>query len=67
MSTKKQEEPWAMRADEVQRMLHIGKNTLYEWCERDVIPHKRVGRIILFPRRRIMEWLEKPNSAGGAS
>ncbi len=67
MSIGKQEETWAMRADEVLQMLHIGKNTLYDWCERDIIPHKRVGRIILFSRKRIQEWLEDENNEGGIS
>jgi excisionase family DNA binding protein len=47
-----------MRADEVRQMLGIGKNTLYNWCELDIIPHKRVGRVILFSRKRIQEWLD---------
>ena len=40
-------------------MLRIGRNTLYHWCELGIIPHKHVGRVILFPRKRIQEWLEK--------
>ena len=47
-----------MRADEVRRLLKIGRNTLYEWCEQGIIPHKRVNRVILFSRKRIQEWLE---------
>jgi len=51
-------------------MLGIGRNTLYEWCEGGLIPHKRVGgRIdkitgerrkgrLLFSERLILEWLE---------
>jgi len=47
-----------MRADEVRQMLGIGRNTLYNWCELGIIPHKRVGRVILFSRKRIQEWLD---------
>ena len=48
-----------MRADDVRRMLGIGKNTLYSWCEQGLIPHKRIGRVIIFPlRKRLVEWLE---------
>ncbi len=65
MSTGKQEESWAMRAKEVRQVLHIGKNTLYEWCARDIIPHKRVRGVILFPRKRIREWLENKDNKGG--
>ena len=59
-----------LQAREVWMMLGIGKNTLYEWCEQGLIPHKRVGgRIdeitgerrkgrLLFSEKRILEWLE---------
>ena len=63
--TGKQQENPVMRADEVQQMLRIGKNTLYDWCQRHIIPHKRVGRLILFSRKRIKEWLEKNENEGG--
>lgn len=43
----------------------IGRNTLYHWCELGIIPHKRVGRVILFSRERIREWLEKNENEGG--
>ena len=51
-------------------MLGIGRNTLYEWCDQGLIPHKRVGgRLneitgerrrgrLLFSERRLLEWLE---------
>ena len=56
-SGEKAENP-IMRADEVRKMLGIGRNTLYNWCEQGIIPHKRIGRVILFSRKRIQEWLE---------
>lgn len=59
MKVGKQKDSWAMRAPEVRVMLRIGRNTLYHWCELGIIPHKHVGRVILFPRKRIQEWLEK--------
>ena len=59
MKEENQENNWAMRAEEVRRMLGgIGKNTLYEWVNQDLIPYKRVARILLFPRKRIQEWLD---------
>ncbi len=54
-----------MRAQEVRRMLGIGRNTLYNWCELGIIPHKRIGRVILFSRRRIQEWLDNSENKGG--
>lgn len=58
MSERRQEENLVMRADEVRQMLGIGRNTLYNWCELGIIPHKRVGRVILFSRKRIEKWLD---------
>ncbi len=57
MGERGQEENLTMRAGEVRQMLGIGRNTLYNWCELGIIPHKRVGRVILFSRKRIQEWL----------
>jgi len=65
MSKVKQEENPIMRADEVRQMLKIGRNTLYSWCQQDMIPHKRVGRVILFSRDRIREWLDNKKKDGG--
>lgn len=65
MSEIKQEENPIMRADEVRQMLKIGRNTLYSWCQQDMIPHKRVGRVILFSRDRIREWLDNKKKDGG--
>ena len=59
-----------LKAKEVLTMLRIGKNTLYEWCDQGLIPHKRVGGkidettgklqggLILFSEKCIHEWLE---------
>ncbi len=58
MGERGQEENLVMRADEVWQMLGIGRNTLYNWCELGIIPHKRIGRVILFSSKRIQEWLD---------
>ncbi len=59
-----------LQANEIWTTLGIGRNTLYEWCEQGLIPHKRVGGKIdettgehrrgriLFSEKRILEWLE---------
>lgn len=59
-----------LQANEIWTMLGIGRNTLYEWCEQGLIPHRRVGGKIdettgerrrgriLFSEKRILEWLE---------
>ena len=53
-----------MRADEVCRLLDIGRNTFYEWCRLDLIPYKRVGRRIIISRKRFNDWLESKNEGG---
>jgi len=53
-----------MRAEEVWPMLKIGRNTLYQWCEQGIIPHKKAGRVLLFSRKRIQEWLENNEKEG---
>lgn len=65
MKASKVKESPIMRADEVCRLLKIGRNTLYEWCRLGIIPHKRVGRILLFSRKQIYAWLENNENKGG--
>lgn len=64
---KKHEGNPIMRVAELQNMLGIGKNTIYDLCTQNIIPHKRVGRIILFSRIKITEWIENGENVGGAS
>ena len=63
----KREENPVMRAREVQEILGIGKNTIYEWCKQGLIPHKRVGQLIFISRKKFNEWLESDESPGGIS
>lgn len=65
MKTRKVKESPIMRANEVCRLLKIGRNTLYEWCRLGIIPCKRVGRILLFSRKQIYDWLENNDNVGG--
>ena len=65
MDENEKEENHIMRANEVQKLLKIGKNTLYDLCRQKRIPHRRVGRIIIFVRKRVMEWAENPENEGG--
>jgi excisionase family DNA binding protein len=62
---REQEENPVMRANEVCKLLKIGRNTLYEWCERGIIPYKRAGRLIFFSRKCIYAWLENNETKGG--
>ena len=42
----------------VARMLHVGRNKVYEMVARNEIPHRRFGRGIRFSRAAIMRWLD---------
>lgn len=42
----------------VVRMLHVGRNTVYELVARNEIPHRRLGKQIRFSRVAIMRWLD---------
>jgi excisionase family DNA binding protein len=53
-----------IRAKELLNLLPIGRNTLYRLVEENKIPYKRVGRIILFSRKRINEWIEEQHTGG---
>ncbi len=53
-----------MRADELRQMLHIGRNTLYSWVEHNLIPCKKVGRVLLFSRTDIMKWISNQGEGG---
>ena len=56
-----------MRAEEARRMLGgIGRNTFYDWVNKGLIPHKRLGRVLLFSRRKLQEWLESGDNDEGA-
>lgn len=42
----------------VGRMLHVGRNKVYEMVARNEIPHRRFGRGIRFSRTAVMRWLD---------
>ena len=47
-----------MTVDEAARILGIGRNSAYEAVRRNQIPSIRIGRRILIPRHRFLQWLE---------
>lgn len=58
MQPQETEEPMTMTADEVAAALGLSRNGVYEAANRGEIPHRRVGRRMIFSRRAIMAWLE---------
>jgi len=47
----------AMNADEVAALLGRDRKTVYDHVSRGRIPHKRLGRRIVFSRNAILAWL----------
>jgi excisionase family DNA binding protein len=47
----------AIDADEVARLIGVGRKAVYEAAGRKEIPHRRVGRRFLFSRTAIKTWL----------
>jgi excisionase family DNA binding protein len=43
--------------DEVARMLRIGRKSVYEGAARKELPHRRIGRRLIFSRRTLARWL----------
>lgn len=39
-------------------LLRMGRNTIYEQCAQNLIPHRRIGRRIRFSRAALLRWLE---------
>lgn len=52
-----------MTADEVAAFLGIDRNTVYEYAGRGVIPHKRIGKRMIFRRGAILAWLDSAQTS----
>jgi excisionase family DNA binding protein len=46
-----------MDADEVAVFLGVDRKTVYDYAGRGEIPHRRLGKRLLFSRSAIVEWL----------
>ncbi len=46
-----------MTAAEVAQLLRIDRKTVYEAAQRGDIPHRRLGRRLLFERGTVLAWL----------
>lgn len=49
-----------MTAEQVAELLGVDKKTIYDKANRGQIPCRRLGRRMLFGRRAILDWLNKP-------
>ncbi len=46
-----------LKAEELARFLGVNRKTVYEYAARNVIPHQRLGRRIVFSREQVVAWL----------
>jgi excisionase family DNA binding protein len=49
--------PVILSADEVAELLHVDRKTVYQAAQRGDIPHRRLGRRLLFERGTVLAWL----------
>jgi excisionase family DNA binding protein len=49
----------AMRPREAAKALGISERLLWEWTDRGVVPHVRLGKAILYPVDSLQEWLRQ--------
>jgi excisionase family DNA binding protein len=59
-----------LSADEVAACLRLDRKTVYEYAARGVIPCKRLGKRVLFPRAALEVWLRscsRGSSDGGSA
>ena len=57
-------EPQVLSVSTAAKMLSIGRNFAYELCRTGRLPHLRLGRRILIPKRALEELLEHPHLNG---
>jgi excisionase family DNA binding protein len=49
----------ALRAREAAQALGISERLLWEWTNKGIIPHIRLGKAILYPVDSLREWLKR--------
>lgn len=37
--------------------LHVARSTIYKWVEENYIPHKKIGKRVLFVKDHIDQWV----------
>ena len=55
----------SMRPREAAKSLGISERLLWDWTDRGVVPHVRLGKAILYPVDSLREWLQR--SAGATA
>jgi excisionase family DNA binding protein len=72
MEGRRDRRPHAVTADDVltpreaAKLLRIGRNTIYDGCARNEIPHRRIGKLIRFSRPALVAWFASCGRSQGA-
>lgn len=61
MTATSQDVPVILSASEVADLLHVDRKTVYLAAQRGDIPHRRLGRRLLFDRGAVLSWLRQGN------
>lgn len=48
-----------LTATQVAKLLGVNRKTIYEAAHRNEIPHRRIGRRLIFERGCVLEWLRQ--------
>jgi excisionase family DNA binding protein len=48
-----------LTADEIATLLRVDRKTVYEAAQRGELPHRRLGRRLLFERGAVLRWLRR--------
>ncbi len=59
MTATTRDAPEILTASEVAEMLRVDRKTVYEAAQRRHIPHRRLGRRLLFERGAVLAWLRQ--------
>jgi excisionase family DNA binding protein len=50
--------PLLLKAEEVAKMLGLGRTTVYEMMGAGKLPVVRIGSAVRVPRQRLLDWIE---------
>jgi len=59
------DEPECMCAEQLATFLGVNIKTVYDYAARGVIPHRRLGRRLIFSRSQVVSWLGLCRSSNG--
>ena len=49
---------------EIADYLGVKPSTIYAWTHQGFIPHVKLGRLVRFREKTVMEWIDKRENAG---